>query len=218
MSVGIGLPGVSIGINLPVYPELVPVPGYPVYYAPQVNSNYFFYDGVYWVYEQDNWYTSSWYNGPWQLVAPEVVPLFVLDDTDEPRDLTPDAGLALVNADFSITADGSTTSTITVTLKPGQSWKHWWTYKYANQNSSPYFCIRVDGDEDYYRLRSFAVPTTDSEGKVYNIKYDSKSEQFKVYAKHSRSSRESSLTRKCRHSITRSTLTIHRSRKSRRRS
>jgi hypothetical protein len=78
VSVGIGLPGVSIGINLPVYPELVPVPGYPVYYAPQVNSNYFFYDGVYWVYEQDNWYTSSWYNGPWQLVAPEVVPLFVL--------------------------------------------------------------------------------------------------------------------------------------------
>ena len=54
VSVGIGLPGVNIGINLPVYPELVPVPGYPVYYAPQVNSNYFFYDGVYWVYEGDN--------------------------------------------------------------------------------------------------------------------------------------------------------------------
>ena len=78
VSVGIGLPGVSIGINLPVYPELVPVPGYPVYYAPQVDSNYFFYDGVYWVYERDNWYTSSWYNGPWQSVAPEVVPLFIL--------------------------------------------------------------------------------------------------------------------------------------------
>ena len=69
MSVGIGFPGVSIGINLPVYPELVPVPGYPVYYAPQVNSNYFFYDGMYWVYQGDNWYASSWYNGPWALVA-----------------------------------------------------------------------------------------------------------------------------------------------------
>ncbi len=78
VSVGIGLPGVSIGINLPVYPELVPVPGYPVYYAPQVNSNYFFYDGMYWVYQGDNWYASSWYNGPWALVAPEAVPLFVL--------------------------------------------------------------------------------------------------------------------------------------------
>ena len=78
VSVGIGLPGVSIGINLPVYPELVPVPGYPVYYAPQVNSNYFFYDGMYWVYQGDNWYASSWYNGPWELVTPEAVPLFVL--------------------------------------------------------------------------------------------------------------------------------------------
>ncbi len=78
VSIGIGLPGVSIGINLPVYPELVRVPGYPVYYAPRLGSNYFFYDGAYWVYERDNWYASSWYNGPWGLVAPEVVPLYVL--------------------------------------------------------------------------------------------------------------------------------------------
>ena len=78
VSVGIGFPNVSIGINLPVYPQLVAVPGYPVYYAPRVNSNYFFYDGMYWVYQRDNWYASSWYNGPWGLVAPEVVPLYVL--------------------------------------------------------------------------------------------------------------------------------------------
>ncbi len=78
VSVGIALPGVSIGINLPVYPQLVRVPGYPVYYAPQVNSNYFFYDGMYWVYQQDNWYASSWYNGPWGIVAPEAVPVFIL--------------------------------------------------------------------------------------------------------------------------------------------
>ena len=78
LSIGIGLPGVSIGINLPVYPEFAPVPGYPVYYAPRLNSNFFFYDGLYWVYQSDNWYASSWYNGPWGLVGPEVVPLFVL--------------------------------------------------------------------------------------------------------------------------------------------
>jgi len=78
VSIGIGLPGVSIGINLPVYPELVRVPGYPVYYAPSVNSNYFYYDGMYWVYQGDSWYASSWYNGPWGLVAPEYLPLFVL--------------------------------------------------------------------------------------------------------------------------------------------
>jgi hypothetical protein len=78
VSVEINLPGASIGINQPVYPELVAVPGYPVYYAPQVNSNYFFYDGMYWVYQRDNWYASSWYNGPWGLVGPEAVPLFIL--------------------------------------------------------------------------------------------------------------------------------------------
>jgi len=78
VSVAIGLPNVSIGSNLPTYPNLVPVPGYPVYYAPQVDSNYFFYDGMYWIYHRDNWYTSSWYNGPWGLVGPEAVPVFVL--------------------------------------------------------------------------------------------------------------------------------------------
>jgi hypothetical protein len=30
---------VNIGIDLPVKPELVPVPGYPVYYAPQVEGH-----------------------------------------------------------------------------------------------------------------------------------------------------------------------------------
>lgn len=69
---------VSIGLNVPVYPQLVPVPGYPVYYAPGLNSNYFFYDGMYWVFIDDNWYASTWYNGPWQLVAPDFVPLFIL--------------------------------------------------------------------------------------------------------------------------------------------
>ena len=78
VSIGIGLPGLSIGINLGGYPQLVQVPGYPVYYAPQMDSNYFFYDGMYWVYERDNWYASTWYNGPWGLVGPEFVPLYIL--------------------------------------------------------------------------------------------------------------------------------------------
>ncbi len=78
VSIGIGLPNLRIGINVPVFPELAPVPGYPVYYAPQMDGNYFFYDGMYWVYQGDNWYASSWYNGPWSLVRPEFVPLFIL--------------------------------------------------------------------------------------------------------------------------------------------
>ena len=78
ISVGIAAPGISIGINVPVYPQMMQVPGYPVYYDPGANSNYFFYDGLYWVYSDDNWYQSGWFNGPWQSVGPEYVPLFVL--------------------------------------------------------------------------------------------------------------------------------------------
>jgi hypothetical protein len=78
VSIGIGLPSVSIGIDMPVYPTMVPVPGYPVYYAPGASSNYFFYDGMYWVYEGDSWYASDWYNGPWTLEAPDLIPAFLL--------------------------------------------------------------------------------------------------------------------------------------------
>jgi hypothetical protein len=78
VSIGIGVPGVSIGINMPVYPEFQRVPNYPVYYAPQVGLNLFFYDGMYWAYQNDNWYASSWYNGPWGIVSPMYVPYYVL--------------------------------------------------------------------------------------------------------------------------------------------
>jgi hypothetical protein len=72
------LPGARIGLNLGGYPALQPIPGYPVYYAPGVGSNYFFYDGYYWVFQDDNWYASSWYNGPWALVDPFDVPPYLL--------------------------------------------------------------------------------------------------------------------------------------------
>ena len=78
LSIGFGSPHVSIGINLPSYPDFDVVPGYPVYYAPRVNGNFFFYDGMYWVYQDDNWYSSDWYNGPWGYVDPYEVPEFVL--------------------------------------------------------------------------------------------------------------------------------------------
>jgi len=69
---------VSIGLNISSYPQMVVVPGYPVYYYPQGNANYFFYDGQYWVYQNDIWYASNWYDGPWDEVDPDEVPLYVL--------------------------------------------------------------------------------------------------------------------------------------------
>ena len=75
--VNIGIaPGINIGINVPAYPRLVRVPGYPVYYDPRADSNYFFYDGLYWVFQGDDWYSSIWYNGPWSLTDRGYVPLF----------------------------------------------------------------------------------------------------------------------------------------------
>ena len=78
VSIQFSLPSVRIGINQPAFPQLVLVPGYPVYYDPGSSSNFFFYDGLYWVYAGDNWYASDWYNGPWMLVAPYDVPIFIL--------------------------------------------------------------------------------------------------------------------------------------------
>lgn len=69
---------VNVGINVPVFPNLVLVPGYPVYYDPAIGLNYFFYDGLYWVFAGDNWYASGWYNGPWRYVERYRVPLYVL--------------------------------------------------------------------------------------------------------------------------------------------
>ena len=78
VGVGIGAPNVNLAIHFGAYPQFQPVPGYPVYYAPQVDANYFFYDGMYWVFQNDNWYASSWYNGPWSLVSPMAVPVYIL--------------------------------------------------------------------------------------------------------------------------------------------
>jgi hypothetical protein len=65
---------ITIGINLPAPPPLVPVPGTVVTYAPGVPANYFFYGGQYWVFVNGGWYASGGYNGPWVFVAPAYIP------------------------------------------------------------------------------------------------------------------------------------------------
>ena len=68
----------DIDVDVQEYPEMVAVPDSPVYYAPGLQSNYFFYDGLYWDYYDDRWYSSPWYNGPWSFVDPVFVPTYVL--------------------------------------------------------------------------------------------------------------------------------------------
>jgi hypothetical protein len=73
-------PEVSVGVGFyqPMYPNMIMVPGYPVYYDPYGNANYFFYDGLYWLYQGDRWYSSGWYNGPWTVSGPHFVPYYLL--------------------------------------------------------------------------------------------------------------------------------------------
>ncbi len=78
LNVGVEYSSESIGIDILAYPELYAVPGYPVYYAPSLGTNYFFYDGMYWVYQNDYWYMGSWFDGPWLIVDPLDVPQFIL--------------------------------------------------------------------------------------------------------------------------------------------
>lgn len=69
----------DVDINLSANPQLVPVPGYPVYYAPDVDANYFYYDDQYWDFDGEDWYSSVGYDGPWDLVPSFDVPIFLLD-------------------------------------------------------------------------------------------------------------------------------------------
>lgn len=77
---GAGMVSPSVNINASVrsYPQLSLIPDSPVYYNPNGDLNYFFYGGQYWLYENDNWYASDWYDGPWQFIQPMAVPLFLL--------------------------------------------------------------------------------------------------------------------------------------------
>jgi hypothetical protein len=70
VGIGVGVPGARLGIHVGAYPELFAVPGYPVYYAPALDLNLFFYDGRFWVFAEGDWYSSYWYDGPWDYVAP----------------------------------------------------------------------------------------------------------------------------------------------------
>jgi hypothetical protein len=69
---------VNIGIALPAPPQLVAVPATPVFYAPAVSANYFFYGGRYYVFTSGVWYASRGHNGPWVVLAPPAVPAPIL--------------------------------------------------------------------------------------------------------------------------------------------
>jgi len=67
-------PTVNLDINIGAPPRFVVVAGTPVYYAPSVSYNYFFYNGGYYLYHNELWFSAPYYNGPWTAIAFERVP------------------------------------------------------------------------------------------------------------------------------------------------
>jgi len=74
--------GINIGVPPPppivveAPPPLVVVPHSPVYYAPSVPYNFFYYGGSYYVFHDDHWFSSRSNHGPWvfvERVPPPVV-------------------------------------------------------------------------------------------------------------------------------------------------
>ncbi len=71
-------PTVSLDINIGSPPRFVVVTGTPVYYAPSVSYNYFFYDRRYYLFHNELWFSAAYHNGPWTAIAFERVPRPIL--------------------------------------------------------------------------------------------------------------------------------------------
>jgi hypothetical protein len=70
---------IHIGLGIPPMvltapPQLVVVPGTPVYYAPDVSANLFFYKGRYYTVANGVWAMAPAYTGPWAVIQIGQVP------------------------------------------------------------------------------------------------------------------------------------------------
>ena len=70
INIGLGVPP----IVLTTPPSLVVVPGTPVYYAPDVSANLFFYKGRYYTVANGVWAMAPAYTGPWAVIQIGQVP------------------------------------------------------------------------------------------------------------------------------------------------
>jgi hypothetical protein len=76
VKINIGLGAPPIVLSAP--PPLLVVPGSPVYYAPDVPTNLFFYKGRYYTVANGAWSMAPAYHGPWVVIQIGQVPSPVL--------------------------------------------------------------------------------------------------------------------------------------------
>ena len=76
INIGVPPPPPPVAVEAP--PPLVVVPRTPVYYAPELPYNYFYYGGLYYTFHDGNWFHAASYAGPWTFVAIERLPRPIL--------------------------------------------------------------------------------------------------------------------------------------------
>ncbi|MEW6326713.1 MAG: hypothetical protein AB1487_03855 [Thermodesulfobacteriota bacterium] len=87
VSINIGLPLPAIVVSTP--PAVVMIPGTPVYFAPDIEVDIFFYRGYWYRPYRQRWYRASHYNGPWCYIAPRAVPSVVVNLPPDYRHIPP---------------------------------------------------------------------------------------------------------------------------------
>jgi hypothetical protein len=86
-----------------------------------------------------------------------------------------------VDYTYSWGADGGESSGV---IKPHETRWHAWTFAYPDQNYAPFFYMQPDGDNGWYKLRSFYSPDTDSSnGRIYYIRWDRENQRFYMVGK-----------------------------------
>src|SRR5262245_45890539 len=78
VGINIGIPAPPPPVVIATPPQVVLVPGSPVYYAPAVGFNLFVYSGRYYRFHDGHWFIAASHGGPWTFVAPGKVPRPVL--------------------------------------------------------------------------------------------------------------------------------------------
>ena len=74
VGINIGVPPPPPPIVFAALPQLVVIPGSPVYYAPGASVNFFFHSGRYYTFHDGAWFFATKHHGPWAFIKPAHVP------------------------------------------------------------------------------------------------------------------------------------------------
>ncbi|MBI4849703.1 MAG: hypothetical protein HY808_14230 [Nitrospirae bacterium] len=76
VNINIGPPPV---FAIPAPPEVIVIPGTYVYFVPDIDVDIIFYHGYWYRPHRDHWYRAGSYNGPWDYIVRERMPVVILN-------------------------------------------------------------------------------------------------------------------------------------------